>query len=66
VQCWCPFHGYGKNAAVIPQAILFDLDGTLARTNDVDRECYAQALLEIVRIAMLGSAILAIGQNSHQ
>jgi len=40
--------------------IVFDLDGTLARTNDVDRECYAQALLET-----LGMEGLSTDWNSY-
>jgi len=35
--------------------LVFDLDGTLARTNDVDRECYAQALLETLEMAGLST-----------
>jgi phosphoglycolate phosphatase-like HAD superfamily hydrolase len=35
--------------------VVFDLDGTLARTNDVDRECYAQALLETLEMEGLST-----------
>src|SRR5258705_13224665 len=40
--------------------IVIELDGTLARTNDVDRECYAQALLET-----LGMEGLSTDWNSY-
>jgi len=39
----------------VTKLVVFDLDGTLARTNDVDRECYAQALLETLDMGELST-----------
>jgi len=41
---WCRFARYGKNARVIPQAILFDLDGTLV---DSERENVESVVLAV-------------------
>jgi len=36
--------------------IVFDLDGTLSRTNDVDRDCYNQALADVMELTDLNTA----------
>src|SRR3954470_15198592 len=39
----------------VTKLVVFDLDGTLARTNLVDRECYAQALLQTLEMEGLSA-----------